>query len=201
MDQLIVDIVERLGLLGIFVLMVLENVFPPMPSEAIMGAAGLAIHEGRMETWSVLTAGTLGTLVGNWFWFWIGDKWGYQRLGPFIGRWGRWLTLEWEDVERASRFFRRHGHWIVLFTRMLPVMRTMISLPAGLAHMGAIRFSIFTAIGALGWNAVLVYGTQWLVRTFPGAGSIISIVLIGIVVVSVLAYLWRVVTWKPRSKR
>ncbi|MCP9223216.1 DedA family protein [Erythrobacter sp. LQ02-29] len=201
MDSVIVDIVQQLGLAGIAILMALENIFPPMPSEAIMGAAGLAVHHGRMNLWAVVVAGTLGTLVGNYFWFWIGDKWGYERLGPFIDRWGRWLTMEWEDVENASRFFRKHGHWVVFLLRTTPIMRTMISLPAGLAHMNWIKFSIFTAAGAALWNILLVVGTGWLVSAFPGATSIFAGVLIAIAALSILAYIWRLVTWKPRSRR
>ena len=102
MDHIIVSIVERLGLFGIALLMALENIFPPIPSEAIMGSAALAIERGTFTFWEILAVGTAGTLAGNYVWFWIGDKWGYERLGPFIDRWGRWLTLEWEDVEAAS---------------------------------------------------------------------------------------------------
>lgn len=201
MDRIIVTIFEQLGLLGIAVLMALENIFPPMPSEAIMGAAALAIHHGKMEFWSVLTAGTLGTVGGNYFWFRIGQRLGYERTRPFIDRYGRWLTVEWEDVERASRFFRRHGHWVVLALRATPFMRTMISLPAGLAHMNVWKFLIFTAIGAAVWNAMLILGTQWLVQRFSGSNNIVSAILIGIFVIGAIAYLWRLATWKPRARR
>jgi membrane protein DedA with SNARE-associated domain len=201
MDDMIVSIVERLGLFGIALMMALENVFPPVPSEAIMGSAALAIERGSLDYWSVLAAGTFGTLVGNFVWYWLGHRWGYERLGPFIDRWGRWLTMEWEDVERASAFFRAHGHWVVFALRTTPVMRTMISLPAGLAHMGWLKFSLFTAAGAALWNAILIGGTQWLARTFENTDYIVSAVIIGIIVLSVIAYGWRLATWKPRAQR
>lgn len=201
MDEIIVSVIERLGLFGLFILMVLENVFPPMPSEAVMGSAALAIERGTWSFWPVMIAGTAGTLLGNYAWFWFGDKWGYQRLGPFIDRWGRWLTLEWEDVENASGFFRRHGHWVVFFLRATPVMRTMISLPAGLAHMNKLKFCLFTAAGAALWNAILIFGTQWLSRTFSNSDNIVSIVIIATIVLALVGYLWRLATWKPRAKR
>ncbi len=201
MDALILKIVEQLGLLGIGVLMALENIFPPIPSEAIMGAAGLAVHHGRMQFWEVILAGSIGSLIGNYFWFWLGDKWGYERLGPFIDRWGRWLTMEWEDVEKASRFFRRHGHWVVFLLRTTPIMRTLISLPAGLAHMNTLKFCIFTAAGVTVWNILLVVGTGWLMTAFPNATSLFAGVLIGIAVLSLAAYVWRLLTWRPRSHR
>lgn len=201
MDSFIVAIVERLGLFGIAVLMALENIFPPMPSEAIMGSAALAIERGSLGYWPVMIAGTVGTLAGNYAWFWLGDKWGYRRLGPFIDRWGRWLTLEWEDVERATTFFERHGHWVVFGLRATPIMRTMISLPAGLAHMSKLKFCIFTAAGAALWNAILIGGTQWLARTFEETEYVVSGVIIATVVLAVGFYLWRLATWKPRHKR
>lgn len=201
MDQIIVTIVERLGLFGIAVMMALENVFPPMPSEAIMGAAALAIHHRRMDFWWVLAFGTMGTVAGNYFWFWIGHRMGYKRTQPFIDRYGRWLTVEWEDVEKASRFFRRHGHWVVLALRTTPFMRTMISLPAGLSHMNVWKFLIFTAIGAALWNALLIVGTQWLVQRFSDSENIVSGILIAIFVLGAAAYLWRLATWKPRAER
>ncbi len=200
MDSLIVAIVERLGLAGIALLMALENVFPPMPSEAIMGSAALAIERGSMQFWPVMFVATLGTLAGNYAWFWVGDRWGYERLGPFIERWGRWLTLEWEDVERATLFFERYGHWVVFFLRAAPFMRTMISLPAGLAHMNKLKFCVFTAAGAALWNAILIGGMQWLSRTFENS-DVVSWVVIATLVLAVVAYVWRLATWTPRSQR
>lgn len=201
MDQFIITIVETLGLFGIAVLMALENVFPPMPSEAIMGAAALAIHDGRMGFWPVLAAGTFGTLIGNYFWFWLGHRLGYERTQPFIERWGRLLTIEWEDMEKASHFFRRHGHWVVLGLRTTPFMRTMISLPAGLSHMKLWKFTLFTTIGAAAWNALLIAGTRWLITRFPNSDNIVSGILIAIVALGVVAYVWRYLTWKPRAQR
>ncbi len=201
MDDLIVEIISRLGYVGIAILMVLENIFPPMPSEAIMGASALAIERGRLEFWPVMIAGTIGTLIGNYAWFWAGDRLGYRRLRPFIDRFGRWLTMEWEDVERATKFFSRHGHWVVFILRATPIMRTMISLPAGLAHMNKLKFCLFTAAGAALWNVMLITGTQWLVRTFDNSEDIVSWILIGTAVLAIGLYLLRVATWKPRAER
>ncbi len=201
MDDFIITVMETLGLFGIAVLMALENVFPPMPSEAVMGAAALAIHHGSMEFWPVLIAATIGTVIGNYFWFWIGHRLGYERLQPFIDRWGHILTVEWEDVEMASRFFSRHGHWVVLVLRTTPFMRTMISLPAGLTHMNFWKFTVFTAIGAAAWNAILIMGTRWLIERFPNSDNIVSIILIAIFVIGVVGYVWRYLTWKPRAQR
>ena len=201
MDAFIVNLIEQLGYTGLAILMALENVFPPMPSEAIMGASALAIEHGRMSLALVLLFGTAGTVLGNVFWFWIGRRLGYERLRPFIDRYGRWLTMEWEDVERAVTFFQKHGHWAVMALRATPVMRTLISLPAGLAHMGTVKFIAFTAIGAAAWNALLIGATLALVRNFGNIENIVSWTIIAILVLSVVAYLWRLAVWKPRARR
>lgn len=201
MDELIVEFISRLGYLGVAILMMLENIFPPMPSEAIMGASALAIDRGQFSYWPLLAFATAGTVAGNYVWFWIGHKWGYERMRPFIDRFGRWLTMEWEDVERASEFFRKHGHWVVFVLRATPVMRTMISLPAGLSHMNIWKFLIFTTAGAALWNVILIAGTQWLARTFDNSDNVVSVVIIATIVLSVGGYIWRFVTWKPRAQR
>ncbi len=109
MQNFIINVIEQGGYLGIVILMALENIFPPMPSEVSMGLGGVLVGQGRMQFWPLLLAGTIGSTLGNYAWFWAGDTWGYQRLRPFIERRGRWLTMEWEDVERATAFFIRRG--------------------------------------------------------------------------------------------
>jgi membrane protein DedA with SNARE-associated domain len=197
MHDLIIQAIEQGGYLGIFVLMMLENIFPPIPSEVIMGLGGVLVGQGRMQFWPLLLAGTIGSTLGNYTWFWAGDTWGYQRLRPFIERRGRWLTLEWEDVERATAFFIKRGQWTIFFARFLPVFRTLISLPAGLAHMGKVRFLAYTFLGAAVWNAFLIMAGSML----ADAEHILGWIVGGIIVVTLAGYLWRVATWKPRADR
>ena len=201
MESAILSIVEMLGYAGIAFLMALENIFPPLPSEVIMGAGALAMTNGQMHFWPLLIAGTLGTRAGNYAWYLLGDRVGYERLGPLVDRWGRWLTLEWEDIERTVRFFQRHGQWAVFVLRATPVMRTMISLPAGLAHMNVWRFLIFTAAGAAIWNALLIAGTVWIAKSFAEAQTWLGWGMVAIFVIAAAAYLWRLATWKPRAQR
>ena len=199
MNELILRLIEQGGYWGIFFLMVVENVFPPIPSEVIMGLGGIAVARGTMEFWPLLLVGTVGSTLGNYVWFLVGDKWGYARLQPFVARWGRWLTLEWEDVERASAFFRKHGQWVVFFLRFSPLLRTMISLPAGLAHMRHWKFLAFTFAGAAIWNTGLILGGQALARYMEEAAVLMDVVVGGTIAVAVLAYVWRVITWKPKG--
>ena len=199
MGEWIYDIVREGGYPGIVFLMALENIIPPIPSEVIMGAAGIAVARGHMSFWPLLFWSTVGSTFGNYVLFLAADRLGYERLRPFISRWGRWLTLEWHDVRIAGRFLRRHGHWVVFVLRFAPVFRTVISLPAGLAHMGHIRFLIFTAMGAAIWNACLILGGRWLGGTFAHAELWLGWAAIGLAGAGVLFYVWRVLKWKPRG--
>lgn len=199
MDEWIITLIEQGGYWGIALLMFLENVFPPIPSELIMGLGGIAVARGSMEFWPLLAVGTVGSTLGNYVWFLAGDRLGYQRLEPIVSRWGRWLTMEWEDVERASRFFRSHGQWIVFAMRFSPFLRTMISLPAGLSHMKHAKFLAFTFAGAAVWNALLIIGGRWLNAYLAETQEWLGWIVLGSLVLVIGAYLWRVLTWKPRS--
>lgn len=201
MNEIILQVIERGGYLGIALLMVIENVFPPIPSELIMGLGGVAVARGTMQFWPLLAAGTIGSTLGNYVWFLTGHKWGYRRLQPLVDRWGRWLTVEWEDIEKASAFFRRHGQWVVFFLRFSPLLRTMISLPAGLAHMRHGRFLAYTFAGSAVWNALLIGGGHWLGHYFEQSQQWLDWIVIGGLAVGVVGYLWRVITWKPRKDR
>jgi membrane protein DedA with SNARE-associated domain len=201
MAEFIVEAIARGGYLGIFLLMALENVFPPLPSEVIMGIGGILVARGEMQFWPLLLIATVGTTAGNYFWYWLGDRFGYRRLEPWVARWGRWLTLEWEDVERAILFFNKYGDWVIFFLRFSPLLRTIISLPAGLAHMRLRRFLFFTFAGSLIWNAALIAGAQWLSQWLERSQDVLGWGIIGLTVLAIAAYIWRVVTWKPRSDR
>ncbi len=199
MTDWIINMIETGGYLGIALLMAIENIFPPIPSEVIMGVGGLLVARGSMAFVPLLIWGTVGSLAGNYVWYWVGHKYGYRRLKPFIDRHGRWLTLDWQHVEDTSRFFRKHGQWVVFFLRFSPLMRTIVSLPAGLAHMSVWRFLIFTAAGSAIWNAILIAGASLLagfVKDFEHWVGLGTWVLIGLMLIG---YVFRVVTWKPRE--
>lgn len=199
MNQFILNLIEQGGYWGIFALMVIENVFPPIPSELIMGLGGVAVARGTMSFWPLLLVGTAGSTLGNYVWFLAADRLGYHRLQPLVDRWGRWLTMEWEDVERATGFFRRHGQWIVFALRFSPFLRTLISIPAGLTHMSHWRFLAFTFAGAAVWNAALIKGGQFLARFLESSTVLMDAILIGVLALTIAAYVYRFLTWKPRS--
>lgn len=201
MTEFIVDLIARGGYLGIAFLMALENIFPPIPSEVIMGLGGMAVARGRMELGPLILAGTIGTVAGNWFWYWLGRRMGYQGLKPFVDRHGRWLTLEWEDVERITRFFHDHGWWVVFAIRFTPTFRTMISLPAGMSAMPRWRFLLATAAGSAIWNAILALAGYYLGSRFDELDRYVGPIAVATIVAAVGFYLYRVKTWKPRAER
>ena len=112
MNEAILSLIEAGGYWGIFALMVIENIFPPIPSEVIMGLGGMAVARGTMSFWPLLLIGTAGSTLGNYAWFLVGDRLGYRRLQPIVTRWGRWLTLEWRDVERARTKLATDALWV-----------------------------------------------------------------------------------------
>ncbi|MBW8785360.1 MAG: DedA family protein [Novosphingobium sp.] len=197
MDEWIIRLIEQGGYWGVGFLMALENVFPPIPSELIMGVGGIAVARGTMQFWPLLIAGTIGSTLGNYAWFLVGDRLGYMRLRPVVHRWGRWLTLNWREVEGATAFFQRHGQWIVFVMRFSPLLRTMISLPAGLSHMRHWKFLAFTFAGAGVWNALLIVGGQWFASYLKSVHHLIGPILWVTLGLIVLAYAWRVARWKP----
>jgi membrane protein DedA with SNARE-associated domain len=189
------------GYWGIFLLMMLENVIPPVPSEAIMSMAGIAVSQGKMSFALVLLVGTLGTVLGNLFWWEIGRRLGYERLRPLVERWGRWLTLEWEDIEKLRRYFDRWGGITVFMFRFMPLGRTVISIPAGLMHMPFWRFILFTAGGSALWNIFLIAVGMGLHAGIQDVERFVGPAVIAFFVLALIGYLWRVFTWKPRAQR
>lgn len=166
-----------------------------------MGIGGMLVQRGQMHFWLLLLIGTLGTVAGNYWWYWLGEKLGYRRLQPFVIRWGRWLTLDWEHILQAQRFFERRGHWVVFFLRFSPFLRTIISLPAGLMKMPLGKFLAFTFAGSLVWNALLIKGGEWLGHYLSDSQHILGYVILGLVALAVVGYIWRVFTWTPRGER
>ena len=130
MQEFIFDAIAMGGYWGIALLMAVENVFPPIPSEVIMGIGGVLVARGEMEFWPLILVGTIGSTAGNYVWYWVGDRIGYRRLKHWIKEHGRWLVMSCDDLDKAVRFFQSHGQWVVFALRFSPFLRTMVSLPA-----------------------------------------------------------------------
>ena len=201
MDQFVLRLVEQAGYFGIFVLMALENVFPPVPSELVMGLAGIEVAQGGMRFVPAVLIGSAGATIGNYFWYWIGAKFGHDRLGRFIEKHGRWLTLDHSDVEKLNRAFTRHGAAIVFFMRFVPGVRTMVSLPAGLFGMARWKFFLWTFAGSLLWNAAFAWAGYELGRRFEQIDRYVGPISLGVIGVILAIYLYRVIFWTPSGTK
>jgi membrane protein DedA with SNARE-associated domain len=191
-------IVETTGVLGIGLLMFLENLFPPIPSELIMPLAGYTAAQGNANIVLVILAGTIGSLAGGLFWYGVGRLIGEERLKRIADRHGRWLTLSRKDIDKADDWFDAYGHYAVLFGRLVPTVRTLISIPAGLSEMPLGRFLFFSSIGTAAWTALLALLGFALGSQYGRVGEWIDPISIGIVVLIAVIYVWRVVTF-PRK--
>lgn len=201
MTDFILNAIAWGGYIGIFLLMALENVIPPIPSEVIMGLGGMAVARGDMALVPLILWGTAGTTVGNLFWYEIGRRMGVARFRPFVERHQRWLTMDWDDVVRLDRFFHKHGHWVIFVFRFLPTFRTVISLPAGMAKMPLWKFLLFTFVGSAIWNTMLAAAGLLLGSHFDQLDRYVGPFAVATTVLIVLAYVYRVVTWKPSGER
>lgn len=194
----ITSFIEATGLAGIALMMLAENVFPPIPSEIIMPLAGFSSASGEMNVFLAVAAGMTGSLAGAVFWYWIGLRIGAQRLKRWSDRHGRWLTLSPEEIDRSCQWFNAYGGWAVLIGRLIPGVRTFISVPAGVAGMRFLPFLAYSAIGTLVWTALLAAAGYLLESRYEQVshwlGPVSTIVIAGIVA----WYLYRVATFKPR---
>lgn len=157
MAEWITNTINSLGYVGIGLLMFLENLFPPIPSELIMPLAGFTIGQGKMQFVPVITAGVVGTVLGALPWYYAGKFLGEQRLASLADRYGKWLSISSKDIVKANRWFNRHGVKAVLLCRLVPGVRTLISLPAGISKMHLGQFLLFSTFGTLLWVSLLTY--------------------------------------------
>lgn len=197
MFEWVVSVIDSWGYPGVFLLMLAENLFPPIPSEVIMPLAGYLVGEGKMNLALTILAGTAGSVMGTSFWYFVGRAFGAERLKRWAARWGRALTMSPSDIDGALGWFDRHGGAAVFFGRMLPAIRTLISVPAGIARMNFGRFLILTTIGSLIWCVLLTAAGMILHERYEAVAGFIDPVSKLIVVAVVVIYAYRVITWKP----
>lgn len=160
------SIILSLGYPGIALVMFIENVFPPIPSEVVIPFAGFLVQRGEFSMVGVLVSATIGVLLGAVLIYYIGVWADEPIIRGFVRRYGKWFFLSEDDIDRSMAFFDRHGEWVVFFGRLIPIIRSLISLPAGMNRMSLPRFLAFTALGSLIWNSVLgiagyILGANW----------------------------------------
>lgn len=195
MDDWIIRLVNEAGYWGVALLMFLETVFPPVPSEVIMTVAGVSAARGNMTFGGVVMSGTAGAMLGNYLWFLLAIKFGKERLKSFLEKHGRWLTLHWTEVEQGQALFEKYGSTIVMVARMLPTLRSLISIPAGIFNMSHCRFIAFSAIGTAGWTAGLAGAGYALGSQFSDIEKYLGPISTVIIALIVIAYIWRLLRW------
>lgn len=200
MTDWVIRLIDYGGYAGVFLLMLLETVFPPIPSEVILPIAGMRAANGSLSLSGVVASGTAGSMVGNLIWYLVARSIGLDRFRAFIERHGRWLTLDWYDVEKVQRLFGRFGAGIVFVGRMLPTIRTFISVPAGIVRMRLARFLIWSTIGTAGWSALLAAAGYALGARFHAIDEVAGPVSSAIVAAILIWYVWRQLTWHRRHR-
>ena len=196
MADWVISLISSAGNLGIICLMFLENVFPPIPSEVIMPLAGYMVSQGKLSFVAVVLSGTAGSVLGALPLYYIGRFYGEKRLKKLADRHGRWLTVSRHDIERAKGWFDRHGAAAVLFCRVVPGIRSLISIPAGINRMHLVPFLAYTAIGSAVWTTLLTWLGYSLGSNFKQVDKFlnpVSWVILGTIVV---IYIWRVIRHK-----
>lgn len=190
---LLTSFISAYGYVAVFLLMTAESALIPIPSEITMTFAGFLAGIGIMNFWFVVTIGALGNLVGSLLAFWLGRKMGEGWIRIAIRKWGKWILVHEKDFDTSLNWFHKYGQGITFGSRLLPIVRTFISLPAGIADMNVVKFGIFTFIGSFIWSGVLAYlglklGQNWTAvepffRKF-------QFVIVGLVVLSIAYYIY-----------
>ncbi|GGP10960.1 DedA family protein [Nonomuraea glycinis] len=184
-------LMETLGAPGAGLAVALENLFPPLPSEVILPLAGFTVSKGELVLWQVLLWTTVGSVVGALALYGLGALLGRERMHALVAK---VPLVKTEDVRKTEAWFADHGRKTVFFGRMIPIFRSLISIPAGVERMPLLPFVVFTAMGSFLWNTLLVMGgyllgEQWsLVETYVG---VITYVVIGLVLLAVAVFVWK----------
>jgi membrane protein DedA with SNARE-associated domain len=193
LTEWVVDVIDHVGYVGVALLVAIESVFPPIPSEAVLPFAGFVASDGDASLVGMILAATAGSMLGAYVLYGIAAWIGQERLHYAVARWGRWARLSVTDVERSETWFDRRGQAAVLIGRCVPVVRAFVSFPAGFGRMPLGTFSLYTFLGSLVWNTVQI-GAGYLLRDrWEDVEPIMDrfqLVVVAALVVAVLAYVW-----------
>jgi membrane protein DedA with SNARE-associated domain len=199
MSDWIIGLVRSGGYGGIVLLMTIENVFPPIPSELIMPLAGYLAASDSLVLWAAISAGTLGSVLGAVALYYVGNRVGSEQLKRFADRHGCWMVVSRANIERSEHWFRRHDVLAVFVCRLVPGIRSMISVPAGIARMNLGLFLIATTVGSAVWAAVLACAGYWLGRNFGAIEQWIGWLTLTVIAVLSAWYVQRV--WRNYHPR
>ena len=195
MDEWLLGVIRSAGYVGIALLMILENVVPAIPSELILPFAGFLVAEGHFNFVGVIASGSAGSTFGATAWYVLGRAWGSRGMHHFVARHGRWVLLDVDDVVRAEAWFRRHQRRATFLGRLMPGVRSLISVPAGVARMPLPLFLAYTVAGTVLWTAALTLAGYLLADAYERirdiVGPIGSILFGGFVLLLIVRYIRR----------
>lgn len=194
MTDSIHDIIERYGYIGVALLVALENLLPPIPSEAVLPLAGFVAGRGDASLVGMVVAATIGSVVGSWVLYAIAAAVGPVRLRAIVLRYHRWLRIDAHHIDRAEAWFAHRGPVVVLVGRCVPLLRSLVSIPAGFNRMPLGLFTLYTALGSLIWNSALVGAGALLGDRWEQVGEVMGQVQTGVLVllaVAAAALIWR----------
>jgi membrane protein DedA with SNARE-associated domain len=190
MTEWITNMIQSLGYVGIGLLMFLENVFPPIPSELIMPLAGFTASQGKMALVPAIAAGVIGTVLGALPWYYLGKILGEERIKHWIALYGAWIGISPNEIDKTKQWFYRHGAKAVFWGRLVPGVRTLISLPAGFSQMPLPQFLIYSTLGTLGWTMLLTFAGYFLGQNYTLVekylGPVSKIILAVLVVLGIV---------------
>lgn len=188
MKDWIIAVMEQLGYVGIALLMFLDNIFPPIPSEIIMPSAGYTASQGQLILSGVIIAGSLGSIIAAAVLYWIGRKISHDKLFKFVDQYGKYLFIKSTDVKKSLDWFEKYGHRIVFFGRMVPAVRSLISIPAGMSRMPFWKFMLYSTMGTIIWTTFLAYvgyyfgnNTEMMQTIFSQVSYVIIAITLGLI--------------------
>ena len=198
LEQWVLSVMQRLGYTGLVLLMFLDNVFPPVPSEIIMPSAGYTAALGHLTLWGVIVAGCVGSLLAAAVLYGLGRAIPHDRLMRWIDRHGKFVGIKAVDVEKALAAFERHGHQVVFFGRMVPAVRSLVSIPAGMSGMPFWKFMLYSAAGTIIWTTFLACLGYFLGQNKHLLATVLHQTGYAIIAIAILAAL--VLLYKRKSK-
>ena len=183
------QIISSMGYVGLYLVMFLENVFPPIPSEVVLPLAGSLTLTGRFSVFWITVIGMLGSLTGAFLFYGLGMWLGEPRVRVIIEKYGRYALLSTNDLDRSLEWFDKYDDWVIFFSRMVPIVRSLISIPAGIAKMNIAKFSFFTILGTALWSFLLALGGRLLGEQWPLIAEFINTYQNIVLVIAVTAVL------------
>jgi membrane protein DedA with SNARE-associated domain len=183
------NIISTMGYPGLYLVMFLENVFPPIPSEVVLPLAGSLTLTGKFSIPMITIVGMLGSLTGAFLFYGLGKWLGEPRVRQLMAKFGKYALISTDDLDRSLEWFDKYDDWVIFFSRMVPIVRSLISIPAGIASMSFAKFSFYTILGTALWSFVLSFGGRLLGEQWPLIADFINTYQNVVLVLAVFAVL------------